>query len=214
MTTKLFVGNLPDTVRKGDLQALFEKFGQVVECDVVKDYGFVHYASGDEANAAAENLNGTDFNGSALRVEVSRSKVRPKPGMGGKGECYRCGREGHWSKDCPKGSSRPRRPPGDGYRGDPYREDPYDNYYRDPYYRPPPPDRYRPYADPYERRPPPPPREMYRERDPYARPLPEYYANRRAATRDPYYDYYERRSYGMPPAGRASPPRSRVPGPY
>ncbi|ESO86213.1 hypothetical protein LOTGIDRAFT_129619 [Lottia gigantea] len=94
--TKLFVGNLPETVRKGDLTALFEKEGQVVECDVVKDYGFVHYATEEEAHSAVENLNGFLFCGSKLRVEVSKSRVRPKPGMGGKGECFRCGREGHW----------------------------------------------------------------------------------------------------------------------
>lgn len=45
-TTKLFVGNLPETCRKGPLQALFEKYGKVVEFDIVKNYGFVvsiHY---------------------------------------------------------------------------------------------------------------------------------------------------------------------------
>lgn len=28
--------------------------------------------------------------------QMSHSKVRQRPGMGGKGECFRCGREGHW----------------------------------------------------------------------------------------------------------------------
>ena len=100
--------------------------------------------------------------------------------MGGKRECYRCGKEGHWSKDCPKGPSRPR---GDRYGGggggggrDPYPRDPYD-YYRDRY-PPPPLDRFRPYPDPYDRRPPPPRDPYYRDRDPYARPPPEYYGRR------------------------------------
>ena len=41
VSTKVFVGSLPESVRKGDLQSLFEKFGTVVECDIIKDYGFV-----------------------------------------------------------------------------------------------------------------------------------------------------------------------------
>ncbi len=39
--TKLFIGNLPQTVRKADLQQVFEGFGQVVECDIVKNFAFV-----------------------------------------------------------------------------------------------------------------------------------------------------------------------------
>ena len=38
---KLFVGNLDDSVKKDDLKKLFEAFGTVVECDKVRDFGFV-----------------------------------------------------------------------------------------------------------------------------------------------------------------------------
>ncbi|XP_060597133.1 RNA-binding protein lark-like isoform X1 [Ruditapes philippinarum] len=216
VSTKLYIGNIPETCRRMDLQKLFENYGKVVECDIVKNYGFVHYENEDEAKQATAELNNTEFEGSILSVELSHSRVRHKPGMGGKQECYRCGKEGHWSKDCPKGPSRPK-----GYsdRG----PDPYD-YYRDRYPPPPPPDRFRPYPDPYDRRPPL-PRDPYaaypRERDPYARPPPEYYGrrdpyaayDRRSA--DPYLDDYYRRSsasYLPPPPGtRLSPtPRARV----
>ncbi|KAL4238931.1 hypothetical protein ACF0H5_003637 [Mactra antiquata] len=173
VTTKLYIGNIPETCRKTDLQQLFKQYGNVVECDIVKNYGFVHYENPDEAKQAQAELNNTEFEGSVLTVELSHSRVRHKPGMGGKQECYRCGKEGHWSKDCPKGPSRPRRPPSDHY-----------DYYRDRYPPPPPPDRYRPYADPYDRRPPM-PRDPYYSTaaDPYSRPPPEYYGRR-----DPYYE--------------------------
>ena len=39
--TKLYVGNLPETVRKADLQQMFEGFGKVLECDIVLNYAFV-----------------------------------------------------------------------------------------------------------------------------------------------------------------------------
>jgi len=41
VTTKLYIGNIPETCRKMDLQKLFESHGSVVECDIVKNYGFV-----------------------------------------------------------------------------------------------------------------------------------------------------------------------------
>lgn len=76
---------------------------------------------------------------------------------------------------CPSGA-----PPYDRYREPPmYSRDPYEPYYRERAYAPV--ERYRPYGDPYERamvR----PREPYyvRERDPYARPPPDYYLARQS----------------------------------
>lgn len=40
-TFKIFIGNLADKTANGDIKPLFEKYGKVVECDVVKNYGFV-----------------------------------------------------------------------------------------------------------------------------------------------------------------------------
>ena len=41
VTTKLYIGNLPDLCRQEELQAKFEKYGAVVEFDIVSNYGFV-----------------------------------------------------------------------------------------------------------------------------------------------------------------------------
>ncbi|XP_053213025.1 histone-lysine N-methyltransferase KMT5B-B-like [Panonychus citri] len=57
-----------------------------------------------EARSAIDALNGSELMGVKITVEASRSKARPKPGMGGKGQCYRCGKSCHWSKECPRNS--------------------------------------------------------------------------------------------------------------
>ena len=41
MPTKLYIGNIPASVSSTELKELFEKYGKVLECDIVKDYAFV-----------------------------------------------------------------------------------------------------------------------------------------------------------------------------
>lgn len=36
-----------------------------------------------------------------MSVKLSTSRLRTAPGMGDRASCYRCGQEGHWSKECP-----------------------------------------------------------------------------------------------------------------
>ncbi|XP_077537335.1 uncharacterized protein LOC144149572 isoform X2 [Haemaphysalis longicornis] len=191
---KLYVGSLPEGCDAASLEALFAKYGKVEECDIVKNYAFVHMNSEEESKVAIDALHNSDFMGGKITVEASHSKVRPKPGMGGRGQCYRCGRQGHWSKECPRnpnarfGAAVPMLPPGGagplarypdrlgGYgSGGPDRF--LDRAYgadrgfgaAGPGYG----DRMRPYPDPYERRaaPPPPPSaardDFYYYRRPY-----------------------------------------------
>ena len=41
MPTKIFVGNLNEKSASEDLRVLFEKYGEVSECDIIKNFGFV-----------------------------------------------------------------------------------------------------------------------------------------------------------------------------
>lgn len=96
MGTRLYVGNLPYSVRNDDLKQEFEAFGQVVKADVLmergtdrsKGFGFVEMGSEAEAQAAIEGMNGKDLKGRALVVNEARP-LEPRPPRGGGGGGYR-----------------------------------------------------------------------------------------------------------------------------
>jgi len=116
---KLFVGNLAEGTTDGELRQVFERFAPVMESDVIKNFGFVHIdadAGKNKVNEILRELNGYNLNGSQIRVQQSTSGVRQKPGMGGD-QCYRCGREGHWSKECPQFPDHPGHGPSQGDGG-------------------------------------------------------------------------------------------------
>ncbi|XP_071782168.1 RNA-binding protein 4.1-like isoform X1 [Centroberyx gerrardi] len=98
-STKLHVGNIACTNQ--ELRAKFEEFGSVLECDIVKDYAFVHMERMEDAMEAISKLDNTAFKGKLMSVKLSTSRLRTAPGMGERSGCYRCGQEGHWSKECP-----------------------------------------------------------------------------------------------------------------
>ncbi|CAN9509773.1 unnamed protein product [Ophioblennius macclurei] len=98
-STKLHVGNIACTNQ--ELRAKFEEYGAVLECDIVKNYAFVHMERMEDAMEAITQLDNTAFKGKLMSVKLSTSRLRTAPGMGDRSGCYRCGQEGHWSKECP-----------------------------------------------------------------------------------------------------------------
>ena len=60
---RLYVGNLKYSVTDEQLTGLFSNYGEVKEVNVIvgKGFGFVTMSNDDEATAAKEALNGTDF---------------------------------------------------------------------------------------------------------------------------------------------------------
>nr|XP_003229564.2 PREDICTED: RNA-binding protein 4.1 [Anolis carolinensis] len=72
---KIYVGNLPKGCGTEDIRPLFEDFGPVVACDVVKsgvkDYAFVHMDNEEDGRAAIKHLNGMELKGSYIAVQRS-----------------------------------------------------------------------------------------------------------------------------------------------
>jgi RNA recognition motif-containing protein len=94
MDNRLYVGNLPYSMRDDDLQEQFAAFGEVISARVMmeretgrsKGFGFVEMANGADANSAIEGMNGHNINGRPLVVNVARPREdRPRNGGGGGG---------------------------------------------------------------------------------------------------------------------------------
>ncbi len=88
--TKLFVGNLPFTATEEAIRELFSKHGTVEKIALISDrdtgrprgFGFVEMSSAD-ASRAMQALNGTEFEGRALKVNEAQERERSGGGGGG-----------------------------------------------------------------------------------------------------------------------------------
>ncbi|RVE60173.1 hypothetical protein OJAV_G00178250 [Oryzias javanicus] len=178
-------------VEKGcdeELRALFEEYGTVSECAVVKNFAFVHMPNYDEAMDAIKELDNSDFQEKRIHVQVSKSRPKyeeyeeypppppPPPPVPERG--------GYWPPRYP--GDRPEPPPPSYMRG-----------------------RYMPPGYPAPPLPPPPPRRaVYPERpydaDRYS--MIDYYEKYRAR---PYGMYEDQRS-GVPPPPPPPPPPPAV----
>ena len=102
MGNKLYVGNLPYSVRDGDLEQSFGQFGTVTSAKVMmerdtgrsKGFGFVEMASDPEAQAAISGMNGQPLGGRSLVVNEARP-MEPRPPRSGGGGGYGGGGGGY-----------------------------------------------------------------------------------------------------------------------
>ncbi len=108
MSKRIYVGGLPFKTTEEEMNGLFAAYGQVSSAKLITDkysgqsrgFGFVEMPNDEEANAAMEKLNGSDFGGRKLTVNEARPmEARPRSGgFGGGGRGDRGGRGGYGDK--------------------------------------------------------------------------------------------------------------------
>lgn len=90
MANKLYVGNLPYTVKDGDLNQLFAQAGAVSSAVIINDkatgrskgFGFVEMTTDEEAQKAIDMFNGQEIEGRKLTVNEARP-MQPREDRGG-----------------------------------------------------------------------------------------------------------------------------------
>lgn len=91
MTNRLYVGNLAFHATEDLINKQFAECGEVLSVALMIDrnsgqsrgFAFVEMANAEGAKKALTELNGRDFQGRSLRVDVAEE--RPSPGGGGGG---------------------------------------------------------------------------------------------------------------------------------
>ncbi|XP_043701315.1 glycine-rich RNA-binding protein RZ1C isoform X1 [Telopea speciosissima] len=147
---RIFVGGLSWDTTERQLENAFSRCGKVIETQIMLDrdtgrprgFGFVTFADHRAMEDAIRDMHGRELGGRVISV----NKAEPKMGSddtghgygggyssggrdsygggdraGGRSDCFKCGRPGHWARECTAGgggrfSSRSRF--GGGGRGD------------------------------------------------------------------------------------------------
>jgi RNA recognition motif-containing protein len=87
MSVRLYVGNLPQSFDASELEALFTSVGEGVRFKAVNDrdtgacrgFGFANVDDQKLAEVVIEQLNGREFGGNTLRIEISERRDSREP---------------------------------------------------------------------------------------------------------------------------------------
>lgn len=106
---KLYVGNMNYSTTNDQVKELFSNYGTVDQVNVIegKGFGFVEMSTPEDAEKAKEALNGSEFDGRTIKVDIARP-MRPRGDNRGGGFKKR-DFGGHGFKKDGFGGDRPRR---------------------------------------------------------------------------------------------------------
>ncbi len=87
----IYVGNLNFKTTEEEVKQLFEQYGSVTTVKLITDrdtgrprgFGFVEMEDDEAAEKAVESLNGLEFSGRNLKVNVAKEKREQRDGGGG-----------------------------------------------------------------------------------------------------------------------------------
>jgi RNA recognition motif-containing protein len=88
----IFIGNLPFSTTKTDLQALFETFGTITNIHIpvnketgqARGFAFVSFETTEQAEAAL-SINGQEIKGRSIKVHLAHNNSQGNGGNGGSG---------------------------------------------------------------------------------------------------------------------------------
>ncbi|XP_050234161.1 glycine-rich RNA-binding protein RZ1A [Mercurialis annua] len=132
---RCFIGGLSWSTSDRGLKDAFEKFGHLLEAKVVVDkfsgrsrgFGFVTFDEKKAMEEAIDEMNGMDLDGRSITVDKAqphqgsgrdhdgdrgrdrgrdRDNGGRRPSGGGGGECFKCGKPGHFARECPSEGAR------------------------------------------------------------------------------------------------------------
>ncbi|HMU97221.1 MAG TPA: RNA-binding protein [Chitinophagales bacterium] len=89
----IYIANINFRTSTEALQQLFENYGEVTSAKIITDretgrsrgFGFVEMSNDEEAQKAIDELNGSEFDGKALSVNVAKPKENNSRGSYGGG---------------------------------------------------------------------------------------------------------------------------------